>query len=35
MRGIFHFIVGYNVYGGMVRFCVSVAHTLMRLNAQW
>jgi len=29
---IFHFIVGFRVYGGMVRFRSIVAHTLMRLH---
>ncbi|EGR0233555.1 hypothetical protein FMH17_21600, partial [Vibrio vulnificus] len=28
--GIFHSIVGFCVYGGMVKFRGSVAHTLMR-----
>ncbi len=28
--GIFYFIVGFCVYGGMVKFSGSVAHTLMR-----
>ena len=26
----FHSIVGFSVYGGLVKFCGSVAHTLMR-----
>ncbi len=30
MLGIFDVIVGFFVYGGMVRFRGSVAHTLMR-----
>ncbi len=30
MLGIFHSFVGFCVYGGMVMFRGSVAHTLMR-----
>ncbi len=29
----FQFKVGFRVYGGMVKFCGSVAHTLMRRYA--